>query len=208
MAKRRRSSSRRSRRTRRRVAFVRRRRPRGGLRQPVQYFKRVQYIPSWHQINAGNPGTGQALNFSLSQVPNASEFTLLYDQYQIKGVKVHVIPKFTETAIGKFQGNMWSVLDYDDATVPTALSPLLQYQNVKRTRMQKMHKRYIRPCVATEIFNTGITTTYSPKRNVWIDCASDTTEHYGMKLWFDGLNSDTVIWDLQLTYYLAFKNVR
>lgn len=207
MAKRRRSYSRR-RRVRRRISLVRRRRPRGALRQPVQYFKRVQYQASWLTLNAGSPGQGRALNFTLAAVPNASEFTTLYDQYQIKSVKVQVIPKFTETALGEFQGNMWSALDYDDANAPTALATLLQYQNLKRTRMNRLHKRYIRPCLSAEIFNTGLTTTYSPKRNTWIDCASDTTEHYGMKLWFDGLNSDTIIYDLQVTYYLAFKNVR
>lgn len=207
MAKRRRSSKR-SKSSKRRKTSSSRRRPRGGRRQGVHYYKRIAYSTAFHTQAGGAPAIGRALRFQLNFVPSHTEFTSLYDQYQIKAVKAQLIPKHTMTDQGiAEQGNMWSCIDYDDVTVPTSLNTILQYQNARRSRMHRTHKRYLKPMIATEIFNTGLTTAYAPKRNVWIDAAIDTVEHYGLKFWFDSV-PQTVTYDLMVTYYLAFKNVR
>lgn len=180
------------------------------VKQPVQYFTRTSYQLSGYSIAAGGAAAGFARVFRLSAVPNASEFTNLYDQYQVKGVKISLIPRYTESTAGtagSLIGNMWSAIDYDDASPPANVDTLLQYQNVKRTRLNQVHSRFIRPCIANEIFNTGIATAYAPKRNVWIDCTSDTVEHYGIKLWIDS-SAAGVTFDVQVKFYLAFKNVR
>lgn len=180
------------------------------VKQPVQYFVRTSYQLAGYSLAGGAAATGAARVFRLSAVPNAGEFTALYDQYQIKGVKISLIPRYTESSAGvagQVIGNMWSALDYDDASVPANVDTLLQYQNVKRTRMNQVHSRFLRPMIANEIYNTGVATAYAPKRNVWIDCASDTTEHYGIKFWFDS-SAAGVTFDVQVKFYLAFKNVR
>lgn len=180
------------------------------VKQPVQYFTRTSYQLSGYSVAAGAAAAGFARVFRLSACPNVSEFTNLYDQYQIKGVKISLIPRYTMTQSGAplaAIGNVWSALDYDDASAPTSVDQLLQYQNVKRTQMNRVHSRFLRPCIANEIFNTGIATAYAPKRNTWIDCTSDTVEHYGIKLWIDSSQAG-VTFDVQVKFYLAFKNVR
>lgn len=205
MAKRRYRSKKRGRKTRRKIVYTRRRR----VKQPTQYFTRTVYLPGYFALSAGGAAVGAAINFRLGQVPSASEFTTLYDQYKIKAVKCTLIPRHTETVLGtSTQANMWSVLDYDDSAIPPSLDTLLQYQNSKRTRMNQTHSRYLRPMIATEVFATGIASAYAPKRNVWLDCSNDQVEHYGIKFWFDARGSAPVTYDMQIKYYLAFKNVR
>lgn len=179
------------------------------IRQPVQYFTRTQYFPSYYQLVAGGAATGASQLFQLSQLPNYTEFTALYDQYMIKAVKISLIPKYTEVALGSTtQGNMWSVVDYDDATPPPNIDTILQYQNLKRTRMSQVHSRYLKPAVSSEVYATGLASSYSPKKNVWLDATTAQVEHYGVKFWFDARGTQPVTFDMQVKYYLAFKNVR
>lgn len=180
-----------------------------GLRQPVHYFTRTQYLPNYYQLIAGGAGTGAGLNFQLANLPNYTEFTGLYDQYMIKGIKISLIPKHTETGLGTTtQANMWSVIDMDDSTGPANLEVLLQYANVKRTRMNQVHTRYLKPAVSSEVYATGIASTYAPKKNVWLDATNANVEHYGVKLWFDARGTQPVTFDVQVKYYLAMKSIR
>lgn len=177
------------------------------VKQPVHYFTRTQYQSGFYNLIAGGPAVGASRVFTLNDVPGAGEFTALYDQFQIKAVKVQLIPRYTDVANNATQGNMWSCIDQDDATPPPNIDTVLQYPNVKRTRMNQVHTRFLKPCVATEVFSSGITSTYSPKKNVWVDIAAPGTEHYAVKFWFDSRTAN-VIYDVQTTFYLAMKNVR
>lgn len=179
------------------------------IKQPVQYFTRTKYTPSQFAIATGVTGAS-GLNFKLSDLPNYTEFTALYDQYQIRAIKIQLIPRFTESAAATSTqaiGNMWSVIDYDDSGAPGALNDLLQYQNVKRTRTNQMHSRYFKPKVADEVFGSGVATAYSAAKNVWLDCNNPVVEHYGIKFWFDATTAG-VTYDMMVKMYLAFKNVR
>lgn len=204
MAKRRKMTKNRGRRTRRRTSTYRRRARK--IKQPQQYFTRTVYLPGYFSLIAGGAAVGSSINFTLSQVPSFGEFTALYDQYKIKAVKCTLIPRHTEVALSGTitQGNMWSVFDYDDSIIPTSLDTLLQYQNTKRTRMNQTHSRYLKPMV--RMLASGATG--APKRNQWIDVADSSLEHYGIKFWFDSRGTAPVTYDVQIKYYLAFKNVR
>lgn len=177
------------------------------IKQPVHYFSRTQYLPGYFNLVAGGAAVGSALNFQLASVPAFSEFQNLYDQYQIKAIKLSLIPRFTEVPNSSSTGNMWTVLDYDDSNIPPNIDTLLQYQNVKRTRMNAVHSRYLKPAVTNEVYATGIATAYAPVKNIWLDIANANVEHYGVKLWFD-TRVTNVIYDVQVKYFMAFKNVR
>lgn len=177
--------------------------------QPVQYFKRSVWLPTWVTTTAG-ADSFTSLNFRLNQLPQFSEFTVLYDQYKINGVKLELIPQFDSANVGAIGTNVVSqnflINDYDDSLVPTTMDTLLQNQSVKRCSSTRIMKHYIRPCVASQVFNTGITSTYSARRQ-FIDCNSADTEHYGVKIGFSS-NPIAQRYGLRMTFYLAFKNVR
>lgn len=197
----------------RRKMYKRRQQYSGKLRQPVQFFTRSYYIPAHITIPTGGPSVGYADFFTLNSLPDFTDFTALYDQYQIKAVKYTLLPRISNAgpsgAVGNpsILGNIWSVLDYDDSNVPTSLNQLLQYQNLKRTQYHKIHSRFIKPTVQLGV-GSPLTSSAIKKRQ-WLDAASTAIPHLGIKLWVDGsLGSYPLTFDLQVKMYLAFKNVR
>jgi hypothetical protein len=169
------------------------------------------------------------MNFTMDSVPNYEEFTVLYDQYKIRKVKVALRPTRRVNAAvyeitnwnsgtGIVTGNtaataeypeVWSVLDYDDDTTQP-ISELQQYQSLRITRAYSHHKRLLRPKFAQMIFE-GLTSTAYGARTGWIDCNNPDVLHYGFKYNFVNPNNTAAavyVGTLEVTYYLAFKNVR
>lgn len=192
-----------------------------GLRQPVQYFKRTvmkEGAISYDPVTGGGGG----LMFRLSDVPNHTEFTNLYDQYKIKAVKVKIVPRANvypgndpTSAIQLWNSQFFTAIDYDSAIDFSDLDSLLQYQNCKMTRSTQIHKRYLKPRVRSAVqIAGGLAPAFgnSATRNQWLDCANDAITHYGL-LWYaqpQFTSGEDLITkcDLVVTYYMAFKNVR
>lgn len=189
----------------------------GGSRQDVYTFVRTAYFQGAITIAGGVAG-GQGFSFQVSDLPNITEFENLYDQFRINKVKFQLIPRFSESSIvGTTSsptsqmglGNLWSVIDYDDKNVPTNVTDLLQYQTLKRTQFNKTHTRAFVPACTPEIYSTGVTTTYGIKKRQWIDMAAPQTQHYGVKVWYDGNpGTATIVYDLVVMYNVSFKGVR
>lgn len=184
------------------------RRSRTGPRQPVQYFKRTTYQVNF--IQSGALDSFQNLVFQLNQLPNYTEFTSLYDQYQIKGIKFVLMPRFNsgEVALSSCPPT-WSILDYD-GSFPVNNASMLQYQNLKMKTGYGNHARYLKPAISAELYESPVGTAYGPKKNVWIDAQYPDVPHYGATVMIPANvgPGENVFWDLKITYYLAFKNVR
>lgn len=180
----------------------------GRIRQPVQYFKRSFISEGFITAPAGGPTFG-TIQFTLNQLPNYTEFTQLYDQYKIKGVKVKLVPRYNVADINaQAISQLLTVLDYDDSTSPTAVSDLLQYQNMKMTMTNKIHQRYLAPRSNRNVAQPGPASppAASPVKQ-WIDCGFPTVLHHGIKYAVTAGSID-IKYDLYCTYYVAFKNVR
>lgn len=175
-------------------------------RQPVHYFKRMTY-QSAVIINNTLNDTPFSSTFRLSDVPNASEFSNLYDQYKIRGIKWKLMVRSSDFASGITAPKVFTVVDYDDATAPTNLNEILQYQNVKVSQFGNTHARYLKPKITPQL---GDLSTLINMRSVgtgWVDMANTNVPHYGIK----GIitpSSSALAFDLHITYYLAFKSVR
>lgn len=209
--------------------FGRRLRVRRPIRQNIHYFKRTTKISditaSW------NLATGTATNIagtyalSLDALPNYAEFTSLYDQYCIKGIKLSFVPSgnsyITSTVSGIPQAvgfsRFHSVIDYDDSSVPANENELLQYHTLKTTQGTRQHSRYFKPKVQFTVTDNdvlGTTANAAPRSNVWLDCANPTVDHLGLKVWCaaplntGALASTSITYSVYATMYLAFKNVR
>lgn len=179
----------------------------GGPAQPVQYFKRTLYMKA-NRVSSTAADTFAGVQFTLNDVPNVAEFTSLYDQYQIKGIKYSLIPRISETDPAQQSlPNIGSVIDQDDASAPTSIDQLTQYQNFRLTRGNKVHSRYWKPAIAQEVFGGGVLTAYAPRKNVWIDCNSAAVPQYGIKF-FIQQTAVVITFDVKIDYYIAFKNVR
>ena len=182
------------------------------IQPKVYHFKRSLYTQA--ALVNGNSGIQTAFYNTLNAVPNYTEFTALYDQYMIKKIVTKIIPRFTE--VGQTQTNnpgfnVHSIIDINDNAPPANVQELVQYQNYKMTRGDRIHTRVYCPAVETGVQNTAVATSWaSAKKFQWIDCAVTAIPHFGMKIVMDPtpVTGQTASYDVLTTFYMAFKNVK
>lgn len=176
--------------------------------------------------------------FTLNDLPQVASFTALFDQYRIDKVQVDfiptaqicLVPQAEVTAVaaldapivagGASGGVYGTVIDYDDSAALANLSAYMQYSNFKMGQVGslKIHRRTFKPHVATAAY-AGAFTSYANMVNQWIDCASTTVQHYGLKFYADIQASSSTggggsavaypqTWRIMATYWVSFKNVR
>lgn len=75
----------------------------------------------------------------------------------------------------------YTVIDYDDATVPTSISTLQQYTNVQITGANEGHYPVFEPHIAVAAFGASAFTQFMNIRSQWIDVGSTSVSHYGLK---------------------------
>lgn len=198
----------RSRRSRRSFKRYRRR----GNRNVHKFVRSIKTVYEFGNNSAGQ-NKQYALSFNLADLPNASEFTTLYDQYMITGVKVRIVPRASssDANTGERLGNLISVIDYDDANPLASIDEYMQRVNKKITRDNVQHVRFIRPCVSSMVYLSAISTAYGPKR-MRLDMNNSSVPHFGMKIYWDNgqwpVTDGTKKFDVFLTYYFTCYNVR
>lgn len=160
--------------------------------------------------NAGD--TIKSYSFQLSDLPNYTEFTGLFDAYRITGVEVIFYPVNTVNTTGAAVNPTQAItcVDFDGISGPTLVSDLEQYDTAKWHWGLRPIKRKLVPRVALAAYSGAFTSYAEAKENQWIDCASPSVQHYG--LFFGGptaLNaSGAQSWQPVATYFLEFKRTR
>lgn len=156
---------------------------------------------------------GTAMSFRLDQIQAASDFTQLYDQYKIRGVKVTIIPT-SDSATTNSSGylpTMYWCQDQDDSSVPTE-AQIRQKQNVKFTRLTGPRSIYVKwPKAQVDVLQSGTTMAPVGAGSPWINCDNAIIQHNGLKMWFYNVDlraqpSTTTAYRFECTYYLQFKN--
>lgn len=188
--------------------YMPRRKPRGTSQSTVHHYVRSYYLAA--TVSNTGVSSGYGYSFSLAALPNASEFTTLYDQYRIKQVKFKLLPRGNSSDVGTQNnlGSLFSVIDRDDAAAPGNINTLLQYQNMKQTRSSQSHTRIFRLTFNTSALDSAGVPLGNKVTTGWIDCASSTVPHYGLKLWNEVSTANTVVYDAIVTVAIDFKNVR
>lgn len=157
-------------------------------------------------------------SFQLSDLPNYTQFTQLYDQYRFIAVKMEFIPEncYGPTASGAGVitqvSSPWltTCIDLDDATTPTSAivqsHDTAKMHGVVNGNCVNKYVRWIEPQIAVSAYQSGGFTGYTPKTKQWIDSNSSGVQHYGLKAWlFAPSNSGTYRCNVVATYYLEFK---
>lgn len=189
----------------RRRRIVRRRRtrvPRMLKRMNVHHFKRTFTLTP---INSATSPVFGGYAFTLSQLPNASEFQNLYDQYRINKILIRFVPNRSEsnvqtgTTAGIAQFN--TILDYNDATAPTTLNELYEYANWRMTRGISIHKRLFTPASVDFVSGVGGAASGSnPTWKQWLSTSADGIQHFGLKY---GLGATAAAQDIIITPYVT-----
>lgn len=148
--------------------------------------------------------------FTLSILPNYTEFTNLYDFYRIRKVKWYMVPTVTENPAEASVTNynlptVHTVLDYNDYNVLFTLNDLMQYRNYKAHRGHRIVKRYFTPAVANTLYNTANTSAFGPKFKQWISTDNPNVSHYGVRYLIEGTNLSNVTWNVYHKVYFECK---
>lgn len=153
--------------------------------------------------------TFSAYNFSLSDLPNSTEFTSLYDMYKINCVKISFIPQQTQSiSIGSINNpnasaRFFSAIDYNDGSAPTSLDDLRQYQSCKMTPILRTHKRVI--------FKPKILDSNGFSISPWMTTASPSANYFGLKVAVEPMESTTtttMVYTIEAKLYMSFKQVK
>lgn len=194
------------------------------IRRQVHLFKRSYYAADVKTaITAAGIAQPASLvqAFTLNQLPNFTEFTNLYDQYKITGVKIKLTPALSEginsplfnttSSLGFSPVN--SVVDYDDFTALTSESQAMEYGSLKQTAPFKSHVRYIKPKCLQQIYISSIDNANRPISNQWISTADPDVPHLGIKYWISAPNvpagnAGSMLYKMYVTMYFACKNVK
>lgn len=196
-------------------------------RQPIHVFKRTIKISditaSYNSATSSGVNISGAYVLSLDSLPNYTEFTNLYDQYKINGIKISFVPSTNSYITSGVSGvtapngfsRFSSALDFDDSTTPATENVLLQYGSLRTTPGWKTHSRYFKPKIreaAVVDTTTGALTAATVRSNVWLDCDRPDVEHYGLKVFcpmpVNTTVSASITYSVYVTMYMAFKNVR
>jgi len=164
-------------------------------------------------------------NFKLEDCVNYTEFTNLYDQYKIVGVKLKLIPYQTDATTAAAPSSLagqpsfliHSVIDYDDNTAVSASNTgadaMRQYPSYRCSNIYARHgkpwSRYLRPKIAREVYRTPVLTGYESAKMPWLDSDYADVSAYGLKLLFEVVSGGAaaqLMFKAEVTYYLRFKN--
>lgn len=198
----------------------------GGYNATTYLFKRKCSLGTVTVTAATGGYVGAAQQFRIDQLPNVSEFTTLFDQYTIRYVKWYLVLRSTgtsmvESAVNGSIGmpNLIVVRDYDDATVPASSNvgydELREFNKAKTfcfTAERRCFRIGIKPAVLSEVYRSGVATSYVPKFNQRIDCVTADVPHFGLRYVIQvpttALLTYAVTFDIYATFYLAMSNVR
>lgn len=208
---------------RRRHSFKRRR---TGRRRRSTVSKRGDFYQMKHMVQysditaAANSTSVGFVGFNASEIPNWADFSAIWEQYRITGIKVRFIPRTTVSALS-YDGTtaetervteICSVLDFTEDFLPTATPPTyaqqINYGNVKITHGNREHHRFLKPSVLVPSYITATTTANCPRRKVWIDTEEDTVPHLGMAYGINSTSGFSTTLGVYVTYWVQFKGRR
>jgi hypothetical protein len=145
------------------------------------------------------------LAFVVNSLDQISHLTALFDQYRIVLVEVWLCPQNAQATVN-FNGNLATVIDYDDDSALSTVASALDYVNVVSTNALFAHYRKFVPHVAVAAYS-GAFTSFMNVTAPWIDAASPSVKHYGFK---SALSASSNVLNYDLTYRLTteWRNVR
>jgi len=172
------------------------------------------------QLVCNSPTTTYfAFGFNLADLPQSSTLVSLFDQYRLEKTKVHFIPRSNATFLANTASPNSSmpigycVVDRDDASAPSTLSEVQQYDNAIAFTGKHYFCVELTPSITPASYASGAFSGYLVKDSdaEWIDAANTNVTAYGVKGCVSGLTTSTTsswIWDIIVEHIVSFRKVR
>lgn len=165
-------------------------------------------------------GSPNAMTFTLTDIPDATSYAQLYDQYKITGVKVQIMPEQTVNTQGPAGSGNFVIptltYSYDSTDADTSWSEtdLMQRENARSVLLNRPVSIFVRP--KPNMVEAHGTQFLMPRyKTLWLSTHRgtkdiDTTSHYGLKyiVGNGGGSSQNSYFRVITTYYVSFKQGR
>lgn len=145
------------------------------------------------------------------QLANANVGAGFFDQYKIEAIRFTIAPQ--NNAIGLVTNStttlvpLYCVIDYDDNSNLGSAAAAEAYSTCVVLHPGESCERTFQPRMALGAYS-GAFTSYANVAPQWIDAASTTVQHYGIKTFVPGAAaSQTTLqaWDIIVEYFIRFR---
>lgn len=154
--------------------------------------------------------------FQLSDLPNYTEITKLYDMYKIKSIRLRLVPLQNSNDVNPTASlvqsyPVHSVLDFTDTDISAlsgtnTLNDYLEYSTYKMTKGLREHKRFFYPKQLQYAADGGVSTVADVKNN-WVRSESPGIDHLGVKIFIPGSTvANQLYYQVFATYYILARN--
>jgi hypothetical protein len=175
----------------------------------LQYYNFYKTVDGGVIQSSTSTATLGALIFELSDLPEVTSFTNLFDQYQFVKVDLKFIP-MTQLAIPgttlTINPAIYTSVDYDDSATPSTINTVLNYQNVRVHQAGRPFTISFCPHSAQAGYS-GTFVSFDNVARQWHDCGSTGVIHFGLKYAMPAY-SNISAWQLLKTYTIRFKGCR
>lgn len=152
--------------------------------------------------------TYNSIYFALSDIAQVATYQSLFDQYRINKIECWIYPAPSTNSEQNLQSTtITSVLDFDDANNLTSIGAANDYSSAVQSSLVNGHYRAFKPHVAIATYS-GAFSSYGNVVSPWLDVASSTVQHYGVKTAAGGGGSATIPLFYYARYHIDFRNVR
>jgi len=150
---------------------------------PLIYSFRRTFSYSSVSLVTGVSPTFFTFTTSLSLLPNAAEFSTLFDSYRINAVRIEFYPTITASTTGSSLIPLIATcIDYDNVVAPTTVNEVFEYQTCKKQYFKNIHARNFRPRVSMAVYRGVTTTGYGlAPVGTFFDCANPDIPYFGIK---------------------------
>lgn len=152
---------------------------------------------------------------AMVDMPQASQFLSLYDQYRLMAVRITFIPQYNSYQVGGTASTVpviYTALDFDSATTPTQINTLDNYTTCRKQTFTRPHTRYYKP---SPLLNTYISATTSGQANLsrktWMNWNTSNVPYYGLIGAITAANPAALVAQsvrVMAVYYFQCRNVR
>jgi len=145
--------------------------------------------------------------FAVSDVSSLAGILSYFDQYCIYSIVITVQCNDVGVSATTETGRGYTAIDYDNITNIGSENAISAYGTcVQFIPGRSVQQRFIKPCVAPAVYNSGSVFTGFGVGRCWLDSASPSIPHYGFRSYFaantvSGLNIDYLI-----TYVIGLRN--
>lgn len=173
--------------------------------------------------SSANTNAYGAIQFRLSDLPNYTDFTSVFDQYMITYVEVKFVPDFsnnqtywrtdTNATVSDDLPTLITWTDFDDAVTPASEAAGLSNESHLIKPGGEVHVRKFTPRVATTYWQSAVASGYGTGMFKWLDTGSSpSVSHYGLKYAIvgsvtGGPSAPQWQYRVYVTMHLKFKKV-